>query len=58
MIFSYGPLHTDMEVLADQQKLIYNSSLQAQDVVWRTCQKQLMIGMNGERESGKSMLTA
>ena len=37
--FIYGPLHMDMSVLADQQELIYISSMQTQDVVWKTCQE-------------------
>ena len=32
-MFSYGLLHMDMQVLADQQELIYNSSVWTQDVV-------------------------
>ena len=30
-IISYGPLHTDVQVLGDQLELIYNSSVQTQD---------------------------
>ena len=48
--FSDRPLHTDMQVLDDQQELIYDSSVQTQDIVYRTCQKQWMIALNGERE--------
>ena len=33
MTFSYGPLHMDMQVLADQQEVIYNSSGRTQDMV-------------------------
>ena len=32
--FSNGPLYTDMQVLADQQELIYTSSVRSQDVVF------------------------
>ena len=32
-MFSYGPLHTDMQMLADQQEFIYNSFVPTQDVV-------------------------
>ena len=54
-MFSCGPLHMDKQVLDVQLEHIYNSSVQKQDVVWRTCRKQRMIEMIGERESGKSM---
>ena len=33
----YGPLHMDAPVLADQQVLIYISSVRTQDVVRKTC---------------------
>ena len=33
VIFSYGPLHIDVQVLDDQLELIYNSSTRTQDVV-------------------------
>ena len=32
-IFSYGSIHTDMQVLDDQLELIYNSSVWTQDTV-------------------------
>ena len=51
-------LHTDVQVLGDQQKIIDNSSVRTQDAVYKTCRKWWMIGTNGERESGKSMLAA
>ena len=57
-MFSYGPLHIDVQMLADQQELIYNSSVWTQDVVWKTCQKGWMIGTNGKRESGKSVASS
>ena len=41
----------DMPVLADQQELMYVSSVWTLDVVWKTCQEQWMIGMDSERES-------
>ena len=46
----------DMSELADQQELIYISSMWTQDVVWKIYLEWCMIGMNGESESGKSML--
>ena len=55
-MFFYEPLHMDMPALADQQEFIYITSVQTQDVVWKTCQEQWMIGMDGERESGRSVL--
>ena len=48
----------DMPVLGNQQELIYDSSVLTQDVVWKTCQKWWMIGTNGKRKSGESMLAA
>ena len=44
----------DVPVLADQQKL----TVQKQDVVCKTCQEQWMIGTDGEKKSGKVMLSA
>ena len=48
----------DMPMLADQQEFIYISSVRTQDIVWRTCLEWWMRGTDGERESGKSMLSA
>ena len=36
--FFYGPLHINVSALADQQELIYISSVGTLDVVWKTCQ--------------------
>ena len=47
----------DASVLADQQGLTYISSVWTQDVVWRTFQDHWMIGLDGKRESEKSMLS-
>ena len=58
MKFSNGPLHLDVSVLADQQELTSNSSVRTQDIVCKTCQVRWMIGTNGEREIGKSVLLA
>ena len=33
MTFSYGTRHTNVQVLVDQQELIYNGSVWIQDVV-------------------------
>ena len=51
------PLHMDVPMLADQQKLIYISSLLILDVFWKTCRMQWMIGTDAERKSRKSMLS-
>ena len=55
MTFSYGPLHIDMQVLADQQELIYNGSVWIQDVVLKAGWKWRKIERNSERKSGKTM---
>ena len=39
----------DVPVLANQQELIYTTSVRTQDVVWKTYWEQWMIGTNGER---------
>ena len=39
----------------DQQARTYQQQL-CTDTVWRTCEEWWMIGMDGERESSKSML--
>ena len=44
--------------LADQQEFINISSVQTHDIVWKTWQEQWRIRMDGERESGKSVLSA
>ena len=44
--FFYGPLHIDVPVLADHQKLIFISS-----------RERWIIRANGERESAKSELS-
>ena len=54
-MFSYGPFHTDIKVLANHQELIYKSLVQTQVVALKTCQKQRKIEMNGKKESKKSM---
>ena len=51
-MFFYGPLHMDMPVLSEQQEVIYISSVQTWDVVWKTCRKRWMIGTNSPRERG------
>ena len=34
-----GALHTDVQVLANQQELSYNNCVQTQDAVLKTCWK-------------------
>ena len=48
--FSYGLFHMVVPVLADQQELTYNSSVETQGVVWKTCWEWWMVGTDGERE--------
>ena len=48
--FSHGTFHIDVQVLRNQQELTFNSSVRTQDVIWKTCLEQWMIGTNGERE--------
>ena len=50
MTFFYGPLHMDVQVLADQLELI-NISSKTQDVVWKTCKV-------GWRERGRGGICA
>ena len=56
--FFYGPLHMDMQVLADQQVLSYNGFVWTQDTDSKTYRERLTIGTNDKRESGKSVLAA
>ena len=46
----------DVALLAVLQGLTYINSVQTLDIVERTFQEWWMIGMDGERESGNSML--
>ena len=55
-MFSYWPLHTDEQVLDDKLEPNYNTSVRTQDVVYKICQKRLMIVTNVGRDSGKSGL--
>ena len=55
--FFYGLLHMDVPVLADQQKLTWIRYVQTLDVIWRICWEWWIIGMDGKRESGKSVLS-
>ena len=44
-----GSFHVDMPVRANQQELIYLSSVRTPGVVWKPCQDRYMIGTDGER---------
>ena len=48
----------DEQMVDDQLKPIYNSSVSIQDVAWRTCWELWMIETGGKRGSEKSVLTA
>ena len=51
--FSYGLLHSDMALLAGLQEL--TNCVRTKGVVWKTCRERWIIGMEGERESMKSV---
>ena len=55
VMFSYGLLHIDVPVLANQQRLKYTSYVQTLDAVKRTCKEQWKIGREWERESDKGL---
>ena len=58
MTFSYGLLLLiDMQVLVDQQGLIYISSVQTLNAFWKTCQ-DLMNDWDKYQESGNPELSA
>ena len=48
----------DVHVVTDQKEFIFIISEWTQDVVWKNCQERWMIGMYGERGSGKYVLSA
>ena len=48
----------NVPVLADQQEVIYISSVRTQDVIWKTCRERRMIGTDGEKESWKFVSAA
>ena len=49
LTFFYVPLHIDVLILADQQQLIYLTSVCTQDIVLKTYREQWTIGMDLER---------
>ena len=58
--------YTKEQVLDNQLELFYHSSVQTQDVAWKTCRKRWMMDTNTEiererereREFGKSVVVA
>ena len=55
--FPMVPLYMDVLVLADQQEFIFISSVQRQDVVQKNYKGWWMIGKDGKRLSGKSVVS-
>ena len=47
-MLSSGPLHTDEQVLDNQEVLTYRSSVRTLDVAKKTCQRPWTIEMSGE----------
>ena len=45
MTFFHVALYMNMPVLADLQELIYISSLQAKNLIWKLCRERWVIGM-------------
>ena len=58
MIYSCGSHHTDDQGQGDQLEPIYKSSLQIQDIIWKTYRERETIGTSYGIGSGKSMLAA
>ena len=48
----------DTQVLADQQRLIFISTVQTLDPVYKTDQKKWLTGKDGEKYSGEYMSSA
>ena len=40
----------DVPALADQQRVTYITSVRTRDVLWKTCQEQSMLGIDGDRD--------
>ena len=57
-MFSHEVLQMDTLVLANKQKLIFISFVQTLDAILRTYQELWLIGMDGERMSRESVLSA
>ena len=52
------PLHMAKQKQDDQLEHTYSSYVRIRDVTLKTCQKRWIIGRNGERWSGISVLAA
>ena len=57
-VLRWAPAYRRASELDDQLELIYNSSVETQDVAGKTYRKQWTIEMNGEGGSRKSVLSA
>ena len=57
-MYSYGPPHIAVQKQDDQLELTYSNYVRTQDVTLKTCLRRWMIGRNGERGSGISVLAA
>ena len=58
VMYSYGPLYMAKQKQDNQLEHTYSSYVRIRDVALKTCQKRSMIGWNGERGSGISVLAA
>ena len=56
--FAYGLLYMDSLVLVNQQRLTFISCVWTLDAVWRTYQEWWSIGIDSERESKETVLSA
>ena len=57
-MYSYGPPHMAKQKQDDQPELTYSNYVRTQDVIQKTYRRRWMIGRNGERWSGISVLAA
>ena len=55
-MYTCGSFNTDGQMTSDQLEPIYNSSVQTQDVSWKSCRGWWTIGTSGGRGSRKSKL--
>ena len=58
ILYDCARLHIDIQVLASQQRLIVNCSMRTLDAGERNYKERWKIGMNDERDSMDSMLSA
>ena len=57
-LISDGPTQMEVQKQNDQHELTYSNYVRTQDVTLKTCWRRWMIGRNGERGSGISVLAA